>query len=273
MKKEIENKELFRLYHETKDIKIRDDIYFQNENLVYYFLNSFQTLENYEDILQEGRIGLLQAIENYDIDSNVQFSTFAAHYIKGYAKRCPSSFCSLYIPENLKWKYKKYKKIRQSGQNITSKELSKETGLDEKDIEYFNQFDNFLSLTSLDSPIECVDKTTSMINIIPDNKVDIEKDCFIQIINTQILDAIYEIFFDFNEIQFQILFFRLGINGHPKLMEKDIVNTMGIDSKFVRSTMAVYVRRQRSLRRNIRYRFSIPLNIKDTDVANFIYGR
>lgn len=41
---------------------------------------------NYMDLVQEGNIGLIKAIENYDIKRG-EFSTYAVHYINGYIKK------------------------------------------------------------------------------------------------------------------------------------------------------------------------------------------
>jgi len=38
---------------------------------------------NYDDLLQEGRIGILQAIDTFDLAQDVKFSTWAYHKIRG----------------------------------------------------------------------------------------------------------------------------------------------------------------------------------------------
>ena len=43
--------------------------------------------ENADDLFQVGCIGLIKAIDNFDLDQNVQFSTYAVPMIVGEIKR------------------------------------------------------------------------------------------------------------------------------------------------------------------------------------------
>ena len=44
--------------------------------------NKFAHKDNLMDIISEGNIGLITAIEEYDIDSNVKFTTYAMYWIR-----------------------------------------------------------------------------------------------------------------------------------------------------------------------------------------------
>jgi len=50
------------------------------ESIARRFLNSG---EPFEDLVQEGFLGLLSALENYDPGKNVKFSTYATHFVAG----------------------------------------------------------------------------------------------------------------------------------------------------------------------------------------------
>lgn len=53
------------------------------ENLVNKVAHKYSTFSNFEDLKQEGMIGLLKAVENYKPNNNTKFSTYAYLWIKG----------------------------------------------------------------------------------------------------------------------------------------------------------------------------------------------
>jgi RNA polymerase sigma-B factor len=55
------------------------------ESVARRFLNSGEPLE---DLTQEGFIGLLSALENFDAGKGVKFSTYATHFIAGAMRHC-----------------------------------------------------------------------------------------------------------------------------------------------------------------------------------------
>lgn len=79
--------ELTKLYCEEKKSSIRDLIISKSLPLVRSIIgkinkpNSVHT--QFEDLENSGIIGLIQALDNYKCDKNVQFSTFAYYRIKG----------------------------------------------------------------------------------------------------------------------------------------------------------------------------------------------
>ena len=76
---------LFQRYQKTPNTKIRNQIMELNFGLVkkeaYRWTN--QCNENYDDLLQVGSIGLIRAIERFDIEKGHAFSSFAIPYIRG----------------------------------------------------------------------------------------------------------------------------------------------------------------------------------------------
>ncbi len=75
---------LVRRYRETKDTTIRNRIISQHMYLVQTVARKFAGLgESREDLLQEGAMGLINAVELYDPDRGVQFSTYATHLVDG----------------------------------------------------------------------------------------------------------------------------------------------------------------------------------------------
>jgi RNA polymerase sigma-B factor len=81
-------KELFWRLRETGDPGIRDELISLNIHLVEYLARKFSNRgEPLEDLLQVGYIGLIKAIDRYDLDRGVEFSTYATPTIVGELKR------------------------------------------------------------------------------------------------------------------------------------------------------------------------------------------
>ncbi|WP_432662111.1 SigB/SigF/SigG family RNA polymerase sigma factor [Wukongibacter baidiensis] len=86
--KHIDHKELFRIYKETKDIEIRNELI--NRYLYIPEILSKKYINkgiDYEDIFQVASLGLIYAIERFDIDRGFEFSSFATPTIIGEIKK------------------------------------------------------------------------------------------------------------------------------------------------------------------------------------------
>lgn len=80
--------ELFRRYHQTQDPEIRDELVRMYLNLVEYLARKFKSRgEPLEDLIQVGTIGLIKAIDRFDINRSVEFTTYATPTIVGELKR------------------------------------------------------------------------------------------------------------------------------------------------------------------------------------------
>ena len=73
------------------DETLKDYYIYCNMRLVLSIVQKFSVpSENVDDIFQVGCVGLIKAIDNFDVNLNVQFSTYAVPMILGEIKR----FCS-----------------------------------------------------------------------------------------------------------------------------------------------------------------------------------
>ncbi|MEA5074727.1 MAG: SigB/SigF/SigG family RNA polymerase sigma factor [Coriobacteriia bacterium] len=81
-------RELFVHYHEHGDEESRDELITMYLNLVKYLASRFRTRgEPIDDLIQVGTIGLIKAIDRFDIDREVEFTTYATPTIVGELKR------------------------------------------------------------------------------------------------------------------------------------------------------------------------------------------
>jgi RNA polymerase primary sigma factor len=79
----LSNEELIRMYKLNSDMHARECLILRNRNLVKkaaYIRRNYSSLE-YEDLVQEGIIGLIYGIEKYDIKYETQFTTYVYYWI------------------------------------------------------------------------------------------------------------------------------------------------------------------------------------------------
>ena len=73
--------ELFKKYQEKKDLKAKDILINGNLKLVLSILKKYNNrCDNMDDLFQVGVIGLIKAIDNFDLSYNLKLSTYAKDY-------------------------------------------------------------------------------------------------------------------------------------------------------------------------------------------------
>ena len=92
-----------------------------------------------EDLFQIGSIGLIKAIDKFDLSFEVKFSTYAVPLICGEIKRFLRDDGMVKVSRNLKengWKINRVieQKKRESGNDVTIQELEQATGLSQEEI-------------------------------------------------------------------------------------------------------------------------------------------
>lgn len=70
-------------YKDNQDMKARQTLIESYQPLVFKAVMSFKHAQNVMDIVQEGTVGLIEAVENYDHARGVAFSLYALHRIRG----------------------------------------------------------------------------------------------------------------------------------------------------------------------------------------------
>lgn len=80
--------ELFRLYKEKGDEEARDQLIVSHLNLVRFLASKFKNRgEPLDDLVQVGTIGLIKAIDRFDPERGLEFTTYATPTILGEIKR------------------------------------------------------------------------------------------------------------------------------------------------------------------------------------------
>lgn len=78
-----EETKLWREYKINQDIKARQVLIESYQPLVFKAVMQLKVNDNVMDIVQEGTVGLIEAVENYNHERSVAFSLYALHRIRG----------------------------------------------------------------------------------------------------------------------------------------------------------------------------------------------
>ena len=122
------------------DKKAKEEYINSNLRLVLSIVKRFRNRgENLDDVFQIGCVGLIKAIDNFDVSQNVKFSTYAVPMIIGEIKRYLRDNSTLRISRTLKdLAYKamtiKENYVYQHGEEPTLEYIAKELDVEKEDI-------------------------------------------------------------------------------------------------------------------------------------------
>ena len=151
-----EKEELFKRIL-AGDKQAREDYIKGNLRLVLSVIQRFSgNNENVDDLFQIGCIGLIKAIDNFDITQNVRFSTYAVPMILGEVRRYLRDNNSIRVSRSLrdtayKAIYARENLMKKNMKEPTIMEIAEEIGIDKEDIVY--ALDAIQSPMSLFEPV------------------------------------------------------------------------------------------------------------------------
>ena len=149
--KEVEKMELLKKIKEDGDRRARHDLIEGNLRLVLSVIQRFANRgENPDDLFQVGCIGLMKAIDNFDITQNVRFSTYAVPMIIGEIRRYLRDYNTIRVSRSLRDTAYHAMQIKERIQNDTGRDATIEEIAKEMEIE---PVDVVLALEAIVEPI------------------------------------------------------------------------------------------------------------------------
>lgn len=151
---------LLQEYARTRDLALRDEIILENMALVERIANRFQYPgEPLEDLIQEGYIGLINAVDLFDINRGVKFTTYASHVVTGTIQHYLRDKGKLIREPG--WLHDLNQRIHKArshlaqrlGRDPTPGEIAEELDLEEAEVEQILCTRNVFQVSSLDQPI------------------------------------------------------------------------------------------------------------------------
>lgn len=134
-----EKEELF-IRLKNGDMDAKEELANGNLKLVLSILRKYQNrCDNMDDLFQIGCVGLMKAIDNFDLSHNVKFSTYAVPLILGEIRRYLRDNSNLRISRSIKDLAYKILKVKEeyfmdNGKELSNSEVAKRLGCDEIDI-------------------------------------------------------------------------------------------------------------------------------------------
>ena len=151
--------EMMKMMEQIKggDIDVREKFIKGNLRLVLSVIQRFSNRgENADDLFQVGCVGLIKAIDNFDLSQNVQFSTYAVPMIIGEIRRYMRDNSSIRVSRSLRdtaykalYAKEQYEKINL--REPTLQEIASEIGISKEEIVY--AMDAIQTPMSLQEPV------------------------------------------------------------------------------------------------------------------------
>ncbi len=157
--KVLTNEEMTTLFKRLKDgdLNCKEELINGNLKLVLSILKKYNNrVENMDDLFQVGCIGLIKAIDNFDLKFDVKFSTYAVPMILGEVRRYLRDSSSVRVARSIKDTAYKIMKIKEELTNNLGKEPSiKEVAeaLNITEFEVSNALDAMKDTISMSEPI------------------------------------------------------------------------------------------------------------------------
>ena len=164
----IKDEELFFEYARNPgNLRLRNNLLLKNQALVVYIVNKYYSLkkehkEKREDLLQEGTIGLLSAIDGFKPELGFKFSTYATWWIRQAINNYLLNVEPIiHIPSHIRTAHNKLtKKLKEENlalkemiDEYNKKDLKTDFDLSEKMLFSINSAMNSKNLVALDSPV------------------------------------------------------------------------------------------------------------------------
>lgn len=196
-----------------------------NIGLVYNLAFKNKGNSEFDDLVQEGMIGLIKAAEAYDYKKGYKFSTYATPWIIQKIQRFKKNDQSIRVPLYVHERYSAFQKLKNESKKnnkiISDKEAEKKLG--------FKYVTPYQEMTSLDACTTLTGESTYG-EIISDGR-DHEAEIISNLTRNELEQIMDE---NLNEREKVTIQMKYGLGGHPVLTLQQIGEVFGVTRERIR---------------------------------------
>ena len=218
------------------------DLFVKNRRLVYKYARHYEKIYNhslsFEDLVNEGMLGMLTALEKFDLSKGTQFTTYATPWIyQKISRAIYDTGFNIRMPVHI---FELISKVSKLDSEFTSLEENFSARVEfiaeklnistDKVREMFSHQYRYLNLTSLDAPVD-EDSDSRLGNFLE----DYDAPSLFEIVANKILnERLMEIFSTLTEKEKQVLIRRFGFYDGSEWTLEDIGRDFGLTRERIR---------------------------------------